>query len=55
MPKKQPPQLLSVVKHLLAWREAQGLSQSQAVHELARAGIEITLTRCRTGKSAAAA
>ena len=48
MPKKKPtqpkkPPLLSVIQDLLAWRAAQGLSQSQAVAELNRAGIAVTL------------
>lgn len=42
MPKKRPP-LLSVIQDLLAWRAAQGLSQSQAVAELNRVGVSITL------------
>lgn len=42
MPKKRPP-LLSVIQDLLAWRASQGLSQSQAVAELNRAGAPITL------------
>lgn len=43
MPKKKRPPLLSVIQDLLAWRAAQGLSQSQAVTELNRAGVPITL------------
>ena len=48
VPKKKPqppkkPPLLSVIQDLLAWRAAQGLSQSQAVAELNRAGVAVTL------------
>ena len=48
VPKKKPqppkkPPLLSVIQDLLAWRAAQGLSQSQAVAELNRAGVPVTL------------
>lgn len=43
MPKKKRPPLLSVIQDLLAWRAAQGLSQSQAIAELNRAGLPITL------------
>lgn len=43
MPKKKRPPLLSVIQDLLDWRAAQGLSQSQAVTELHRAKIPVTL------------
>ncbi len=43
MPKKKSPPLLSVIQDLLQWRAAQGLSQSQTVAELNRAGVPITL------------
>ena len=43
MPKKKSPPLLSVIQDLLAWRAAQGLSQSQAVTELNRAGVPVTI------------
>ena len=43
MPKKKSPPLMSVIQDLLAWRAAQGLSQSQAVAELNRAGVPVTI------------
>ena len=43
VPQKKRPPLLSVIHDLLAWRAAQGLSQSQAVAELNRAGLPVTL------------
>ena len=43
MPQKKRPPLLSVIQDLLEWRAAQGLSQSQAVAELNRASVPITL------------
>ena len=43
MMKKSRPKLLSVVKALVEWRQAQGLSQSKATDILADAGVRITL------------
>lgn len=45
VPKKKlsKPPLLSVIQDLLAWRTAQGLSQSQAVAALNQAGVPVTL------------
>jgi DNA-binding transcriptional regulator YiaG len=35
--------LLSVIQDLLAWRGVHGLSQSQAIAQLERAGVPVTL------------
>jgi len=43
MPKKRSPQILALIESLTTWREAQGLSQSQAVKALHDAGVSVTL------------
>lgn len=43
MPKKRSPQILALIENLTTWREAQGLSQSQAVKALHDAGVSVTL------------